>query len=198
MAIFFLFAAFSGGAILLYLALYGGRAEPQYATVLPEPMPLPEFTMTRHDGNAFGRNDLSGKWHVVFFGFTNCPDICPATLQQLAIASNRAADAGDAFPGIVLVSVDPERDTPEALAAYVGNFGAGITGLTGDEAELQRLTKALGIFYGKSGDLDGNYSVDHSAAVLLINENAEWHAVFSAPHNIDNFVQDMPLLTGGG
>jgi protein SCO1/2 len=193
-----LFLVFSGASLILYFAILGSRPQVEFATVLPAPTPLPEFALTDHTGNAFTRDSLSGGWNILFFGFTRCPDICPATLQQLAIARKQLVEDGQAFPRIVLISVDPERDTPEAMASYVGNFGPGITGVTGDLDELMKLTKSMGIFFAKSGDLEENYSVDHSAAVLIINPNGEWHALFSAPHTIEHFVHDMPTITDSG
>jgi protein SCO1/2 len=195
LAIAFLFIAFSGGAVFLYLATGGLRAEPVAATVLPAPQPLPSFALVDQAGEPFTKDSLTGRESVLFFGFTHCPDICPATLQQLAIARRQLLEDGGGFPDIVLVSVDPERDTPDVMAEYVGHFGAGITGVTGRAEDIARFASALGIFFAVSGDDENNYNVDHSAAVLLINANAEWQAVFSAPHEIDDFVHDIPLLT---
>ena len=194
-AIALVFFGVSGGSFFLYLATSGLRAEPVKATSLPVPRPLPAFSLLDHRGESFTRESLSGGWHLVFFGFTNCPDICPATLQQLAIARNRVIEDGGDFPEIVLVSVDPERDTPAILEKYVANFGDDILGVTGDIQELTALTKPLGIYFAKSGQSDMNYSVDHSSVVLLVDGAAEWRALFSAPHDVASFVHDMPLLT---
>ena len=195
-AIALVFLGVSGGSYFLYLATYGSRAEPLAASSLPMPRPLPAFSLLDHRGDPFTRASLTGKWHLVFFGFTNCPDICPATLQQLAIARNRVIEDGGDFPGIVLVSVDPERDTTAVLDAYVANFGDDIVGVTGNMQELSALTKPLGIYFAKSAQNDSGYSVDHSSVVLLIDEAAEWRALFSAPHDVASFVHDVPLLTG--
>jgi protein SCO1/2 len=189
LAIVFLFAAFSGGAFFLFKAVEGGRTLVD-ATRLPEPMALPGFQLVDHTGAPVTRDRFNGDWQLVFFGFTNCPDVCPATLTQLAIAKQRVEADGAAFPEIVLVSVDPVRDTPDKLARYVSGFGDGVTGISA-------LTGPLGIYFARSGDLDGNYSVDHSSVVLLINPSAEWQAVFSAPHTVDNFVHDVKILIGG-
>ena len=191
----FLFFALGGGVVLLYLGVAGNRSEPVAATVLPTPRPLPTFSLIDQNGEPFTKDSLSGRHSVLFFGFTNCPDVCPATLQQLAVAKKRLAADGYVFPDIVLVSVDPERDTPEALAAYVDHFGADITGVTGDADETGRFASELGIYVSISERRGENYNVDHSAAVLLVNADAAWQAVFSAPHTIDGFVHDMPLLT---
>lgn len=193
-----LFAAFSGGAVFLYLALHAGGATPAYATVLPMTIELPDTPLVDDGGRLFTRDSLRGRRSVLFFGFANCPDICPATLSQLAIAKQRLAADGIDFPDIYLVSVDPERDTPPVLAEYVAHFGADITGITGSPDEIAAFTKPLGIYYAKSGDPAGDYSVDHSAVVLVINENAEWFALFSAPHSVDAFVHDLPILAGAG
>jgi len=195
LAIVILFVAISGGAEFIYYAFFDQRARPEHAMVLPAPMALPAFSLLDRNGDPFTRDSLRGGWHLLFFGFTHCPDICPVTLQQLALAKKRLAEEGGAFPGIVFVSVDPERDSPDTLAAYVDSFSAGIEGVSGDLEQLHKLSKPLGIYFARSGDLDGDYSVDHSAVVLLINPAAEWQALFSTPHSVDNFVHDMPLLT---
>jgi len=192
--------ALGGGAAAVFMQLQGTHELPSHATVIPTPMPLPEFALLDHAGNQFDRQSLRGEWSLVFFGFTHCPDICPATLQQLAIARGKvlAADGGQSksFPQIVLISVDPERDTVEIMREYVANFGADIKGVTGDIDELKKLTAALGIFFEKSEDSSEDYNVAHSAVVLLINPKAEFHALFSAPHDVENFVNDVPILTG--
>lgn len=169
--------------------------EAQHATVLPERMALPEFSLRDHHNAPFTREDLRGRTSLVFFGFTHCPDICPATLQQLAVARKRIAEqAGDApAPGIVLISVDPERDTPAKLREYVEHFGDGVTGVTGEPDELRKLTSALGIYYEKSGD-GGDYTVNHTTAVLVVDDAARLQAMFSAPHKPEYFVHDLPLL----
>ena len=197
LAIVFLFAAFSGGAVLLFHAVSGTPSVPQRATVIPAAFDLPEFSLVDHTGNPFTTENFRDSWSVVFFGFTHCPDICPATLQQLALAKSRVEDAGGRFPRNVLISVDPERDSPAVMGAYVRHFGEDVIGVTGDLDALKALTKPLGIYFEKSGDLEGDYSVDHSAVVLLIDDSAKWHALFSAPYSVDDFVHDIPLLTGG-
>lgn len=189
--------ALLAGAWLCVRAYMGLRAQPQSATVLPSPMQLPEFAMLDQDARPFTRASLEDSWNLLFFGFTNCPDVCPATLQRLTAARNRMLAAGLAeseVPGIVLISVDPERDSPDVLKAYVANFGENIVGLTGSASELEKLTKQLGIFHAKSAGHHGGYNVDHSSAVLLVNTDAQFHALFSGPYTIDDLVHDLPLI----
>jgi protein SCO1/2 len=169
-------------------------AAPQVATVLPAGNELPEFSLLDQSGAAIGRDVFQGQWDLVFFGFTHCPDICPMTLQVLADARNQLAAASfSPLPRIVLVSVDPERDTPENLAKYVDYFGEGNLGITGDLEEIRKLTNGLGIWFEKSGDGE-DYSVDHAAAVLVVDPKGQFRALFSAPHKADNYVHDLPII----
>ena len=192
--------AVGGGATMVFLQLQGVRELPSHATVLPTPSPLPDFALLDQSGNQFDQQSMRGQWSLVFFGFTHCPDICPATLQQLAIARSKvlAADSGqgNSFPQIILISVDPERDSTEVMREYVAHFDADIKGVSGDIEQLKILTAALGIFFEKSTDSAEDYNVAHSVVVLLINPQAEFHALFSAPHDVEHFVNDVPLLTG--
>ena len=184
------------GSGLLLRSFLVAPAQPIHATVLPVPRPLTEFVLTDQDGAIFGRDSFRGHWSMLFFGFTNCPDICPVTLQQLSLTRRRMADAvPDAIlPDIVFVSVDPGRDTPDVLAQYVSSFGQNVTGVSGEAAELSKLTGDLGIFFDVNPGDGENYSVAHSAAVIVINDEAEFAAVFSAPYDVDAFASDMPLI----
>ena len=169
--------------------------ELQAAIVLPAPTPLPEFTLVDQAGGSVTRATFRDRWSLVFFGFTHCPDICPTTLQVLAAARDSLRAAGHRpLPRIVLVSVDPERDTPEVMGRYVNYFGDNNLGVTGDLAELTRLTAALGIYFQKQAGDGDNYAVDHSAAVLLVNPEGSLHALFGGPHVPDNFVHDLPTI----
>ena len=173
---------------------------PQHALRLPSPMALPEFELQDQDGKPLTNEWFEGQWTLVFFGFTNCPDICPATLQVLSLARAQlaAASPGSKLPAILLVSVDPGRDTPDILNQYVAHFGDGVSGATGRVEELQKLTKTLGIYFAiEDPAIDSepdNYNVAHSAHVVVIDNHGDYSAVFSAPHTIDAFVADVPLL----
>jgi len=171
---------------------------PESALVLPAPNPVPEFSLLNHLGESVDQSVFEGQWDLVFFGFTHCPDICPTTLQVLAIARKTLADGGrQLLPRIVLVSVDPERDTPEILGKYINYFGDGNLGLTGTLEEISKLTGGLGIYFEKQPADGENYAVDHSAAVLVIDPDGGFHSLFSGPHVVDNYVRDLPILMGG-
>lgn len=166
---------------------------PNSATLLPAAIELPQFSLLDQHGRAIGKDVFAGEWDLVFFGFTNCPDICPLTLQLLSQVKVLLADAGhQPLPRIVLVSVDPQRDTPAAINSYINYFGKDHLGITGELDELRKLTSALGIFFEK-GDGD-NYAVDHSAVVLVIDPRSRMSALFSAPQRIDDLVHDLPLI----
>ena len=165
------------------------------ATVLPAGNELPDFALLDQYGAAVGRSVFEGQWDVVFFGFTNCPDICPTTMTVLGQARRELGARGqNPLPRIVLVSVDPERDTPEAMARYVAYFGDDNLGLTGEFAEIRKLTDALGVFFQKAGADGEAYGVDHSTVVLVIDPEGRLKALFSAPHEVANLVHDLPLI----
>lgn len=165
------------------------------ATVLPAGNELPDFTLLDQHGAAVDRSAFEGQWDVVFFGFTNCPDICPATMTVLGQAKREMQARGqDPLPRLVLVSVDPERDTPEAMGRYVAYFGDDNLGLTGELAEIRKLTDALGVFFQKASADGEVYGVDHSTVVLVIDFEGRLKALFSAPHEVANLVHDLPLI----
>lgn len=173
-------------------------ATPTTATILTPKTEVPPFSLVNQRGESVGAELFTGQWDLVFFGFTNCPDICPLTLSTLAAARERLeADGVEPLPRIVLVSVDPERDTVGKLADYVSNFGDDVVGLTGDPEEIRRLAEALYVFYEKRGSEAGDYLVDHSSVVLVIDPEARYHALFSSPHRVANFVTDLPILLEG-
>jgi len=201
MALRNLFVAIALVAAVLAGAYMANRlqppATPESALILPEPNPVPEFSLLDQNGASIDQSVFEGQWDLVFFGFTHCPDICPATLQVLSAAKQQLARDGHALlPRIVLVSVDPERDSPETLGQYVDYFGDGNLGITGTMDGIRALTDGLGIFFEKQVTDGDNYVVDHSAAVLVINPTGGFHALFSGPHVVDNFVRDVPIIMG--
>ena len=201
----FIIAVMLGGALAggIFVAAQMNRpAQLIAAFVIPIASELPEFTLRDQLGERVNASSFRGQWDLVFFGFTHCPDVCPTTLQTLANVKRQLLDSGsDHLPRIVLVSVDPERDTPELLAQYVDYFGDGNLGVTGELSEIRKLTAGLGIYFEKvpdsSSDDTDDYTVNHSAAVLLINPDGQFSALFSAPHTVENYVHDLPIIMGG-
>jgi len=166
----------------------------QFSTVLDKPIPLSDFSLIDNNGSIFNIESLKEKWSLLFFGYTHCPDICPLTLHQLSQANKELKSTVKYLPNIIMVSVDPDRDTTEILDKYVTSFNENVIGATGSITEIKKLTGQLGIFFKANKDEGKNYSVNHSAAVILINKEAEFHAIFSAPHSIDQFIKDLPKI----
>src|SRR5271155_3529602 len=157
-------------AVLLVLAAgalvgWAVREGPKGAagTVLASAIGGP-FQLVDQNGKPFGDADLKGKWHLVFFGYTHCPDTCPTTLNELSLALDRLGKERDAV-GIVFITVDPERDTPEMLKSYVESFDAPIVALTGTPAEVAQAAKDYRVYYAKHPRADGGYDMDHSAVI---------------------------------
>jgi len=136
------------------------------------------FTLTGSDGKAFASSRLNGKPAAVFFGFTHCPDVCPTTLARL-VKLRRQLGKGDDALSIVFISVDPERDGPAEVGSYAGLFGSPIVGLTGNPAGIERVKKQFGVYSAKAPQPGGGYSVDHSAAVFLMDRNGKFVATLS-------------------
>jgi protein SCO1/2 len=149
--------------------------------LLDTPRDIGEFSLLDHHGEVFDRERLKGRWTLVFFGFTYCPDICPTTMAFLNqfMASLDGTEAQDTQ--VVMVSVDPARDTVQQLASYVPFFNPEFIGVTGDFLDIHRLATALNTPFRKVTGAGDDYLVDHSANVVLINPRGDYHGFFKAP-----------------
>jgi protein SCO1 len=167
--------------------------ELEAGTVLPEPRALPEFSLLDHHGRPFGRADLLGQWTLVFAGFTHCPDICPATLANLAGLDARLREKGVEVQTL-FVSVDPERDDPATLSRYVTHYSPRIIGATGAGSEIDKLMHGLGLVYIKVPLGGENYTVDHSTALALIDPRGRLTAWFAPPLRPVALAADLAAL----
>jgi len=133
------------------------------------------FTLTGADGKPFSSSKLAGKPYAIFFGFTHCPDVCPTTLARLAQLRKQLGKGEDAFR-IVFVTVDPERDTPEAVGAYTQLFNTPVIGLTGSRAQIDQVAKQHAVYQAKVPQTDApdGYTMDHGAAVLLFDRDGKF------------------------
>jgi protein SCO1 len=163
------------------------------ATLLSEPRPMPSFELIDQHGAAVTRTAFEGRWSVVFAGFTHCPDVCPATLSELGALERRLGARAERLQ-TVLLSVDPARDTPARLAAYLKVFPAPMLGLTGPEAEIERLATGLGLSFIQMPRAHGDYTVDHSAALVLIDPAARVAGYAVPPFDFDELQSDLTLL----
>lgn len=171
-----------------------GGVAVESGTLLPSPRAIPPFALTASDGQPFDKTRLADRWSVIFVGFTHCPDICPNTLALLKRVHRQLAEQKKTLQ-VVLLSVDPERDTPEVLARYVAHFDPSFVGATGDKAELDKLGAAMGFVYMKSpGATPEAYSVDHSSALILINPEGQVAGYFTQPLKVEALVADLGKL----
>lgn len=163
----------------IYLALNPPKPSPQVASgELPLDTIGGPFTLVGSDGQPFASSQLSGKPAAIFFGFTNCPDVCPTTLARLANLRKQLAKGDNGF-SIVFITVDPERDRPADVGRYATLFNTPIIGLTGSPAQVDRVKKQFGVFSQKVPTPGGGYSVDHTATVFLLDRNGKFVATLS-------------------
>jgi protein SCO1/2 len=184
-------------AVGVGLALHERSAEPvtlRAGTALPEPRPLAEFEFFDQGRRPFTRANFEGRWSLVFTGFTHCPDVCPTTLAMMGDLERRLAREDLQF---VFVSVDPERDTPEAIASYLAHFDPKLVGATGTRAQMERFTAGLGLAQVKNPGVGDEYTVDHSTAFVLIDPEARLAGYFQAPHDRAALAADLERLPRG-
>ncbi len=137
------------------------------------------FSLIGTNGKRVVDSDFRGKLMLVFFGYAHCPDVCPTELQTISTVMEKLGPEADKVAPI-FISVDPKRDTPETLAAYMNNFDPRIAGLTGDPNEVAAAAKAYRVYYRKAGDKGGDdYAVDHSAFVYLMDGAGKYRTHFS-------------------
>lgn len=183
--------------ILLGLVLLAGcGGAPQLSgTVLEPASPAPDFTLTDEQGQSFTLSAQRGKVVVLFFGFSSCPDICPAELSNLAAATRQLGADAESVQ-VALVSLDPERDTSERLSQYVTAFDPGFKGLRGDKATLDPIARDYGVFYEKR-ELPGSalgYTIDHSGYVYVIDKAGRWREVLANGTSVEALVADLRAL----
>lgn len=136
------------------------------------------FVLTDSESRKFDSRSLEGKPHVMFFGFTHCPDVCPNTLARLAKLRKQLGKGDEAFQ-ILFVTVDPERDTPAELANYIKLFNTPVTALTGTPQEIADVTRSFGIYAKKAPTEGGGYTMDHSAQVLLFDADGDFRGTIA-------------------
>jgi len=149
--------------------------------LLETPRNFGTINLIDHHGAPFTNDRLKGRWTLVFFGFTYCPDVCPTTMSFLNEFVHQLAGTEAEDTAVVMVTVDPARDTVEQLASYVPYFNPDFVGVTGDFLDIHRFATALNTPFRKVPGQGENYQVDHSANVVLINPRGDYHGFFKAP-----------------
>ena len=167
------------GALVALALIVNGPAGPRVQTSGTALIGGP-FTLTDQTGKTVTDRDFAGRYKLVFFGFTHCPDICPAELQVMQAALDALGDKADKVVPI-FISLDPERDTPQVMGDYVKNFGPRFVGLTGSPEAIAAAAKAYRVVYAKVDDKASanGYSVDHSALVYLMSPEGEYLTHFA-------------------
>ena len=149
--------------------------------LLDTPRQFSEFQLTDHRGEVFDKNSLKGKWSLLFFGFTHCPDICPTAMASAArMYAGLEPDEQEKLQ-IVLISLDPERDTTDKLAEYVPYFNPEFVGATGDKYVLLKLATELNVAFTKVELEGGDYTIDHSGNMVLVNPYGDYHGFLKPP-----------------
>lgn len=166
-------------------------------TLIPDPRPLTPFSLKDHNGGEFSQESIKGSWHLLSFGYTHCPDICPTTLAMLAqLADRMRQETLNAEIKTAFITIDPGRDTQAVLASYVPYFDSTFLGVTGDQRALDKLTGQLGVLYARVDAKQSSmgYLMDHSTSIILTNPAGEFQALFSAPHKVEAMAQDLISL----
>lgn len=168
----------------------------QTATVLPHGRDIADFALTDNKDQTYTNKNLLGHWTMFFFGFTNCGHICPTTMAELKGMDSLLQKEKIKVPQVVLVSVDPKRDTVKRLNAYVTGYNPSFMGLTGSQAKIDALAKDMNVLYLKIKPKKGekNYDIDHSGTILLINPQGKLAALFSMPHKAKAMAHDFALI----
>ena len=190
-----LLAAGAGLLTARFMLERNNAPDPLAATRFPTARAVQPFSLVDHTGNTFDNAALAGHWSFVFFGYTHCPDVCPTTMSVLNSVAQRLAESGEKVR-FVMVTVDPERDTPEKLGKFVTYFNGDFLGVSGNKESLEQLTRQLGIMFMRVNEADNpaSYLVDHTASVFLFDPDGRYHAVFSPPLNVDNITGDFALM----
>lgn len=172
-------------AIMSSLFIFHWRSQSQLKTaqnddaiIFPAPNQIKPFQLLTANNQAFSQDNFLNHWSLVFFGFTHCAKICPTTLDMI---SKVYTDLHTAYPNlqVVMVSLDPERDTPDSVMKYAQNFNPSFIGVTGKLNELRKFQSQLGIYSAKGETAaDGSYQIKHTASIMLINPKGEWAGMF--------------------
>lgn len=185
--------AFAAGLVLARALMPARVATPptERATVLRDARPIAPLALTDQDGAPLGSDFFAGGWTIVFFGFTACPDVCPTTLATLSQTARQLSDLPAVErPRVLLITVDPERDDPAKLAAYVRFFDPTFRGATGDAQSVAAAAAAFGVPFARVSLPDGGYTMDHGSGVFFVAPTGAIAAYSSAPHDAAVLARD--------
>ena len=159
--------------------------------ILTRPMELDNFELIDQNNQTFNSESLKGNWTILFFGYTNCPDVCPTTIYKLAEVKN---DVNQNLPSknfnTILVTLDPDRDTPERLDEYIGYFDESMLGVTGTYENIQSFSSNLSVFYQRINK-DGGYDFNHTASIFVFNQDGSLFATMSPATSVSELRDDF-------
>lgn len=155
------------------------------------------FALTDQNGKPITEAAFRGQPSAVFFGFTHCPEVCPTTLAEMAGWLNKLGDEGKDIKAY-FVSVDPERDTPEVMKSYVSNFSDRIIGITGEPDKVRAMAKSFGIYFKRVDTGDGEYNMDHTASVLMLNRKGDFFGTIAYEENPETALAKLKRLAKDG
>lgn len=187
----FIFGLVAGFVLIALVALPKLQPYTFHGTVLQSPQPAPDFKLTANHGKIVSLKDFEGKLVMLYFGYTFCPDVCPATLSELGGALDLLGKQAQDVQ-VIMISVDPERDSPEMLAEYVAHFDPSFLGVTGTAEEIAQVATLYGIFYeAHEGTEATGYLVDHTATVMVIDQTGHLKLVFPFGTPAENIAEDL-------
>lgn len=195
-AVIFFFFIFVAG-ILSYQFIYSKAKQPSKHSLiqsgiylLDNPRKIVDFSLLNQQGEAINQHQWKGQWQLIFFGFTHCPDICPMTLAIMKNAYSQLSTDHQSKIELVLVTVDPARDTATKLKQYIGFFGGNILGVTGDFLQLLQLTQNLSVPFKKVMQ-DTSYTIDHSAYLYLIDNKNQYQGFLKPPFTAETLAKKI-------
>jgi protein SCO1 len=178
---------------VLTLLLLGCQRAPEFkGTLMPDPAPAPPFTLTTAAGQPVALSDFAGEVVLLYFGYTFCPDICPATMSDLRRVQE-GVNRDDLQ--VLFISVDPGRDTPEIAHAYASGFHPSFVGLSGTADEIAAAAAGWGVFYELGErDASGNYPVDHTARVFVVDKAGRYRLSYPFETPVEDIIADAHIL----
>lgn len=154
------------------------------------------FSLIDGDGRRVTEADFKGKWLMIFFGYTFCPDACPTALGAMAEAMDRMGPEAEQIQPI-FITIDPERDTPQVMKTYVGNFGPKIVGLTGTSEDIAQVAQAFRVYYKKAGE-GADYLMDHSTAILVMNPAFQFAGIIAGDAKPAQMIERLNQIMSEG
>lgn len=191
-------AAIVAVAALAVAAWWWFRPQPIHGTEFVAGAPLYDFTLQSSAGGTASLSDFRGKWVMLYFGYTSCPDVCPTTLGDMARVYDLLGRRAERVQGI-MVTLDPARDTPEQMATYLHYFEPTFVGLSGDQATVDEAATRYGIFYERrEGAGAGDYFIDHTSSLLLIDPDGQLRVMYPYGVPAEDIAADVKYLMRRG